>query len=226
MNYKIVTDEKELQKFIDFLPELEENETYYFCLFSRNKYCKDIKHISSDKAQLKRFLTNKERMFNKIKQLEIEVGEYYQFRNDTKVEIPQEALALYMNPNPRNQKKAIYPTIKKYLEILECNGKGFNIVQEALSQVQKARSRNVYYNVDFDIEKTLYETVKAKVDSFEVEGQWVETRGGYHYLLDLEKTKDSFWFKKFQNIEGVEMVKDMMLPVPGTYQGGFTPKFI
>ncbi len=225
-NYQIVTDEVELQKFVDFLPDLGPTETFYFCLFSRNKYCREVKHISSDKAQLKRFVTNKERMINKIKQLQIEVGEYYQYRNETRVEIPQEALALYINPNPRCMKKAIIPTIKKLLDIYQTATEGYNIQAETLSQIQKARSRNVYYNVDFDINKTEFKKIREQVDSFGVLGKWIETRGGFHYLVDMDKTTDNRWYQKFKQIPGVEMLTDTMLPVPGTYQGGFTPKII
>lgn len=227
-NYQIVTDEKELQKFIDFLPDLGPTETFYLCLFARNKYCREVKHISSDKAQLKRFVTNKERMLNKIKQLEIEIGEYYQYRNETRVEIPQEALALYIQPNPRCMKKAIMPSIRKLLDVYETATEGYNIVQEVLSQVQRAKSRNVYYNVDFDVDKSRFEEIRQLVSNTGTVGNWVETRGGYHYLVDLLQISNvtKNWYLEFSKIEGVEMLKDTMLPIPGTYQGGFTPKLI
>ena len=227
MNYKIVTDENELLKFIDFLPELGPTETYYLCLFARKKYCAQVKHISSDKAQLKRFVTNKDRMFNKIKQLEVEVGQYYQYRNGNKVEIPQEALALYITPNPRSMKKAIVPSITNLLKIYDTATEGYNIVQEVLSQVQKSVGTKYFYNVDFDVDKSRFSEIKHLVDSINLKGDWVETRGGFHYLVDLKDPNlNQKWYQILALVEGVELLKDTMLPVPGTYQGGFTPKFI
>lgn len=32
-NYKIITDVDKLKEFIDFLPVLDEDETYYCCLY-------------------------------------------------------------------------------------------------------------------------------------------------------------------------------------------------
>ena len=75
MNYKIITDEDKLLDFINWLPDLEANEKFYCCLFLRKKYCTDLIK-SSEKSQLKRFLSSKKRVFEKIKQLVTELGSY------------------------------------------------------------------------------------------------------------------------------------------------------
>ena len=57
MNYKIITDEAKLKEFIDWLPDLREDECYYIALFCRKKYTDKLK---SDKLQLKRVTSKKE----------------------------------------------------------------------------------------------------------------------------------------------------------------------
>ena len=133
-NYTIITDLGKLMSFVhQILPDLEPHEKFYVCLFARNKYCKDVKHISSDKAQLKRFIATKENLIQKIQQLQIPVGRYVQKGQ----EVPQEALALYIQPNPRDMKRASVNLLVKLAQSIANNDPQPNCHQEALSQIQK-----------------------------------------------------------------------------------------
>lgn len=224
MNYKIIQDEKILRDFIDWLPILDEKEKYYLCLFARSKYCKQLVHIKSDKAQLKRFVSNKERMFEKIKQLEIEEGCYLQ----RDVKIPLEALALYITVNPRDMWKASVNTMVKLANAIRDQNILMNPHQEALSEIQKAKSRTCYIDFDFDgdnipTKDELQDIVNKEAITL------LRTRGGIHILVDPKKVdikyKNTF-YQKLSKIEGVDQTGDQMIPVPGCSQGGFIPKFI
>ena len=80
--YEIIKDKTQLLEFIDWLPELENNETYYICLFARNKYTRNedgtnkYPFLKSDKCQLKRITSNKENLYNKILQLILGILNY------------------------------------------------------------------------------------------------------------------------------------------------------
>lgn len=232
MNYEIIKDEEKLREFIKWLPELKPTEKYYLCLFARSKYTKDengvngIAHIKSDKAQLKRFVSDKERMYDKIKQLEVEVGCYKQ--KDTP--IPQQALALYITPNPREMWKATVNSMVKLAQCIRDNNILVNPHQEVLSEIQRTKSRTCYIDFDVDCGDRIDIATRAIYSSINKEAvTWLRTRGGIHALIDPNKVTKEYqksFYQKITKIEDVDQTGDNMIPVPGCTQGNFIPHFL
>lgn len=232
MNYQIITDENLLDEFIStFLKPCSPDETYYCCLFARSKYAKNedgtnkFPHIKTDKNQLKRFLATPNTLKIKIKQLEVPFGAYITKDGEP---IPQEALALYITPNRRSQKKAMFKLMKRLIDIQECNGQGFNINAEAISAVQKSKSKTDW--IDFDIDSKDIDI--SSIENVLPLGTYkiLETRGGYHIMIDRDKVKKSNapknWYILLGQMFEIDQSGDNMIPMVGTYQGGFTPRFI
>ena len=222
-NYQVIVDEEALKSFIDELPDSDVNERYYFCLFARKKYCRDIKYIKSDKSQLARKIATKDRLFGKIKQMECALGSYLQ----DDVDIPQEALALYINPNPRCMRKATIQCLQNLAKVIGQDSPGFNPQAEAMSCIQRCPSRRIWSDFDVDTKDIdilrVCEEILEDHNCFKI----LETRGGYHVLVKTKEVpshKQKTFYKelaKFSDITG-----DCMLPAPGTYQGGFVPRFL
>lgn len=218
--------------FIKWLPELESTEKYYVCLFARSKYTKDadgvngLPHIKSDKAQLKRFVTDKERMFQKIKQLEIGAGWYMQ----KDLIVPEEALALYITPNPRDMWKASINGMVKLAQCIRDKNMLMNPHQEIMSEIQKAKSRTCW--IDFDIDESREEHLNAIMDEMKDcvnmdAVVWLKTRGGVHCLVNPDKVEQKFKNTFYQNLRKfADQTGDNMIPVPGCTQGMFVPHFI
>ena len=221
MNYEIIKDKEALLDFINWLPELEENEKYYCSLFSRKKYATKSM-LKSDKAQLKRFLTDKERMYNKIEQLEIKKGAYVLYGEV----IEQESLAFYINPNPRSLEKATYNSLIDLSKLLRDQKRSLNPHAEVMSCIQRSVGRKIY--LDFDIDYKPFDT--KQLDQFINHDcvEILETRGGYHILVRVKDIKQEYKSTFYNDIMSlnVDQTGDQMMPVPGCTQGGFVPKFI
>lgn len=224
--YPVIANLAHLESFIEFLPNLEDNEKYYLSLFARKKYVPSLIQLS-DKTQLARFLATKENMASKIKQLEVPMSSY---RLKDKP-VPKEALVLYINPTPRNLKKAT-PLLGIRCWNLYTQANNYNIHQEAMSAIQVSRDRRIFVVFDVDNKEidiiSLCKSLKFKHYSV------IETRGGYHILID---SKNETEYRKMKNLPlnwhqllrekiDVDQTGDQLTPVPGTYQGGFPVKMI
>lgn len=237
-NYKIIHDEQALLDFIDWLPDLKENEVFYLMLMSRKKYCPELIK-SNDKSQLKRFTSTKERLVDKIRQLEIPLGRY----KIGGIDAPQESLVLYINPNPRCMKKATKLMGKRCWELNDSNG--YNLHQEAMSCIQQSKSYS--YVIDFDIDTKDVDLTELWKNIFP-DKTWksipiydvLETRGGYHLLVKPDVATMSIrshnsnhlhqwsldWYKRISKLYPVDQSNDQLLPVVGACQGNWIPKFI
>lgn len=221
MNYKIIQDEARFRDFIAWLPELEKQETYYVSLLARKKYSPAI---SQDKSQLKRFTSSKAFLWDKIKQLECSLGSY----KSQGEPVPQEALALYITPNPRNMEKAAKLSLIHFAELITKEYNGYNPHQEVLSILQQCPGRKLFFDLDFDqVDKaTLLEQIHAHInpDCLHI----LNTRGGLHVLIELSRLDKRFektWYQKLTSLPGCDVKGDHLIPVPGCTQGGFVPYF-
>ncbi len=224
-NYQIIVDEDRLRSFIDWLPELSAKETYYVCLFARAKYAPGIV-LSSGQTQLKRFTSNKEYLLSKIKQLECPVGSYT-YKGQP---LPQESLALYINPNPRDLEKASKNALIKLAHLVTKPYTGYNPHTEILSEIQTAHSRKPF--LDFDFDNIDPKIIIDKIDDLDIINldacTIIKTKGGFHLLIESNKINSKYqktWHQNIRQLEGIDKSGDGLLPVPGCTQGNFSPGF-
>lgn len=231
--YSIVKDEAELNKFIEFLPDLKPEQKFYYCLFARKKY-RATEGLKSDKCQLKRGTTTKERMLRDFQKLEVRAGLY----EIDGIPIQQDSLVLYISPNPTDMTKSALKTAKQIVSDV-AEGKRLKSPQAtALSEIQVNVVRK-YFNIDIDftIEGFKYDKVGIEnmIRAMECVNEeainFVYTKGGFHILVEYKKIDKEFeksWYRNFSTLRSDLFQVDMengkgLLPVPGCVQSTYVP---
>jgi hypothetical protein len=221
MNYKIVIDEQALANFVDWLPDTLPDETYYIQLFGRKKYLPKGT-IQSGHNSLMRFVCGKNEIVNRLYRLETPIGNY----KNREMDLPQECLAVYICPNPRSHEKAAKNLLKVLAERVTVKYEKYNVHQLALTELHKAVSRK--WIIDFDFDNIPQEKVLTNLaDYVNMDAVSIlETRGGFHLLVEIGKIAAEFSKKWYQGISGLgaDVVGDALVPIPGCCQGNFVPK--
>ena len=224
-HYKIVQNREELESFIELLPECKKNEQYYVTLLARSKYLADRSSIKSDKQALKRFTSTKSMLYTKIKQLETNFGNYFLDGQP----IPQEALALYIMPNPRDLQLAGKNLLKSLADLITKDYNGWNPHKEAMNEIQKTSSNRRFIDFDYDTDMTTEEFGQHYLSDVWPETKFlinldalkiVKTRGGFHVLVQVDKVDQKYkkvWYQSLS--KGADVRGDCLLPVPGCVQG-------
>jgi hypothetical protein len=235
MNYKIIYNEEKLKQFIDWLPNLLPNEQYYVALLARKKYNPET-GLKADKAQLKRFTSTKERLLQKIKQLELPLGVY----ESGNMELSQDNLATYITPNPRDLHKASLFLMKEISEKLIRNDNAIHPHSLALNLIQTTTSRKIFFDLDIDFKTGNHQQAIEKFKS-DISNcinsdclTFIKTNGGLHCLINLPniaKEYQKIWHQKISQLTcneyEVTMNGDNVLPVVGGIQGiDFSPYFL
>jgi hypothetical protein len=219
--YQIITDKPALEKFIDWLPDHSKEECYFYALFCRAKYSEDVKKSGGGNL-LFRGISDKKSLVRKFQQLECPIGSYEKVGQP----IPQEALALYINPNPRNLFSATLNSLCKLAENIKAGHKTASPHKEALSCVQTSAGDKIFLDFDIDFKQPSY--VKSALQILKpLIPEIVETRGGYHVLVrrdQISQIQEKMWHKKMSELSDV--TGDCLIPVVGGFHGGFTPKFV
>ena len=219
-NYKIIQDEQKLRDFIDWLPNLEQNEVFFGCLLSRKKY--DPTSKVKSETQLKRFICKKDHLFNALRQLECPIGSY----TSNGEPVAQITLACYFQVNPRDMELSSKHALVRIAELITKPYNGYNVRSEVESCIQTTPSKNKSY-IHFDFDAPI-EDILPKIKEFINEDclTVVKTRGGFHLLIETKKIDQEKYRKTwYQNIIslGVDASKDILLPMVGCVQSDFVP---
>ena len=83
--------------------------------------------------------------------------------------------------------------------------------------------------MDFDFDKVeldaVYPTLLEYVNKDAI--SIIKTRGGFHVLITMNKIEPKYkktWYNNISKIPGCDIRDtDGLIPIPGTFQGGFVP---
>jgi len=207
-------DEELTRKFVERLREANSEQgsdvpdAYYFQIMTREKYGSFTNQI------LFRKLVSLSRLVDEIHQATPFRGFYIEGRK-----VPHESLVCYMTPEPRDIERAGKQVCASF--ILKAEDQKFAIPSAFLSECQKNPASRRILDVDVDV-KDKFPAVMAGVEKAGIKPRFIiDSRGGYHILCyDCTGKESKALYDLSQEVGDIDMLKNAMVPIPGTLQGG------
>jgi len=190
---------------------------------------------------MKRVTATKDRIIQKIRQMECQVGSYTTHTKDNDP-ILQDNLCIYITPNPRDLVKASLVLMKDIADRLISKDTNYNPQSMALNAIQITTSRKIYFDIDLDFSRG-QDFRDYDINSFKNDlsalinidcATLIRTNGGLHCLIELESIAKEYQKNWHRNISQmncafytVTMNSDNIIPIPGCVQGkDFSPYFL
>lgn len=238
--YKFISDEENLDQFIDTLPDTDENSFYYISLMFRDKYTIGEKLMKGNYL-VKRQGCRKSEIKKYIKLWEAELGSF----TDRKTGLPiaNENLVIYFSPSLRSV-RSVYKEIQDTISQMMYDNKFKSINSVVYNGMHHAKVVNRIFDIDLDLKE------KDSVEVDQIIGiirdndivnlssvRIIETHGGFHILVDVDqimKEYEKTWHRKFAELKTKfpDILQDSMMnryesiPMPGTIQGNKIVKYI
>lgn len=215
----LIVNEKETAAFINALREKRGDDptlsdAYYFQIMTREKYGSFTNQI----------------LFRKLVKLDSLIDElhkatpYRGFYLDGK-HVPHDTLVCYMTPEPRDVEKANKQVCAAF--ILKPDNQQFDLGRAFLSECQKYPAQRRILDVDVDVSEKYPMVAKGMKEISVVPTFTIQSRGGYHLLCyDCEPQENKALYDLAKAIGDIDMLKNSMVPIPGTLQGGVEVKWI
>lgn len=224
---KIITNRDALEQFINLLPNNKEEERYMLYLFARKKY-NYVEGLKADKCQLKRIMCRKKDIVDCLEKLEVK---QYKFGD---ILIPQDNLVVYIQPNPRDMRKAARETQSQTVTNLLDSG-NLNVKSIFYNEMQKYAKDKRFFMLDVDWETSFKEEDLELLTNIltEILGYTplrLKTKNGVHVLIETEKiisANKNKWYNSVKAIKNnnfkITMSADNMCVIAGAIQANFSP---
>lgn len=227
MNYKLIHNEDQLKKFINFLPDLGDNEGYFIILIARKKWYPESGIPSAHK--LKRETVSKNKIIQTIRQWEVQEGNY----ESVGFPIDQRNLGVYIGFNPKNQYNACFELINQCLAAIRSNRNNINVKSMANDVIQGSNGTKHFIDIDVDIkEGEDYQEIEKFIKSVVYESHltFIKTNGGFHCLVKLDGLKgNNSWYQQIKSHtfkSELNIMSNDLVPIVGCNQGTFIPYFL
>lgn len=207
----LVVDEQAVLGFVEALKKQrrpEDPDEYYIQILTREKYG------GPDTRILVRKVVPLDGLLDAIHDSTPFRGFYVDGKR-----IPHESLACYVTPEPRDTERAMKQLCAQF--ILKDENQTIRMPAAFYSECQKYPAQRRILDVDIDNTEK-YPDVAEKLKEIGVNPTIsIKSRGGYHLLCyDCTPIENKALYDMSKAIGDIDLLKNALVPIPGTLQGG------